>query len=88
MSPILRPMLDTDWDAVKSIYAEGIATKNATFQTSIPCWEVWDKSHLPTCGLIAENDKTIAGWAMLSPVSNRCVYAGVAEVSIYVAEAA
>jgi L-amino acid N-acyltransferase YncA len=87
-TPILRSMQKTDWERVKTIYLEGIATGNATFQTGAPSWEVWDKNHLPICRLVAEMDDIVLGWAMLSPVSNRCVYAGVAEVSVYVAKQA
>lgn len=76
------------WEAVRSIYLEGIATGNATFETDAPSWEAWDASHLRTCRLIALDNDTILGWAALTPVSGRCVYAGVAEVSIYIAEAA
>ncbi len=76
------------WEDVKGIYEEGISTGNATFQTVAPEWEEWNNSHLQSCRLIAvENDKII-GWAAITPVSGRCVYAGVAEVSVYVAEAA
>lgn len=73
------------YNAVKEIYELGIATGNATFQTEAPSWEDWDKSHLTTCRLVAlnENEKVMA-WAALTPVSGRCVYAGVAEVSVYV----
>lgn len=84
----LRPMQAIDWEAVKAIYLDGIATGNATFQTSAPNWEIWDKSHLSACRLVAEHDQTILGWAMLSPLSSRCVYAGVAEVSVYVTKKA
>jgi len=75
----------TQYNAVREIYEQGIATGNATFQTEAPTWEEWDKSHLPTCRLVAldDNDKVI-GWAALTPVSGRCVYAGVAEVSVYI----
>jgi L-amino acid N-acyltransferase YncA len=80
-------MLREDWEPVRSIYLEGVATRNATFETEAPTWERWDSSHLPGCRLVAtESDGVIAGWAALSPVSDRCVYAGVAEVSVYVAE--
>lgn len=72
------------WDQVKDIYLEGIATGNATFQKDAPTWEDWDKSHMPTCRFVALSDGIVSGWAALSPVSNRCVYAGVAEVSVYV----
>lgn len=82
----LRMMQVADWKAIKAIYLEGIATGNATFQTTAPDWEIWDKNHLPSCRLVLENNNTILGWAMLSPISNRCVYAGVAGVSVYVAQ--
>lgn len=73
-----------DWPAVRAIYAEGIATRNATFETATPEWEAWDRAHLPDCRLVARIDGDVAGWAALSPVSDRCVYGGVAEVSVYV----
>jgi phosphinothricin acetyltransferase len=73
---------------VLRIYLEGIATGNATFEVEAPSWEKWDGSHLPNCRLIAQEESKILGWAALSPVSSRRVYAGVVEVSAYVAEAA
>jgi len=76
------------WPQVRAIYLEGIATGNATFAQSAPEWEEWDTGHLKTCRVIACSEAGIDGWAALSPVSGRCVYAGVAEVSIYVAERA
>lgn len=70
---------------VKDIYELGIATGNATFQTEAPSWEEWDKSHLKDDRLVATDGKGhVIGWAALTPVSGRCVYAGVAEVSIYI----
>ena len=81
---IIEEMKDESWEAVQRIYNAGIATKNATFQTEAPVWEVWDQSHRKDCRLIARIDDQVAGWAALSNVSNRCVYAGVAEVSIYI----
>ena len=81
---IIEEMSEKLWDAVRRIYNAGIATKNATFQTEAPEWEVWDQSHRKDCRLIARIDDQVAGWAALSNVSNRCVYAGVAEVSIYI----
>ena len=80
----IRKLLTTDWQQVKSIYEKGIETGNATFQTGAPSWEDWDKSHLTDCRIVAEINKTLTGWAALTPVSSRCVYAGVAEVSVYV----
>ena len=81
---IIEEMRNESWEAVQRIYNAGIATKNATFQTEAPEWEAWDQSHRKDCRLIAKIDDNIAGWAALSNVSNRCVYAGVAEVSIYI----
>ncbi len=77
-----------DWDDVRAIYREGIATGNATFEKSAPEWEKWDKEHLRVCRLVARAGREVLGWAALTPVSGRCVYAGVAEVSVYVAERA
>ena len=82
-------MTAEDWPDVQSIYEAGIATGHATFQTEAPEWEVWDRAHLATCRLVAKDDGgAIVGWAALSPVSARAVYAGVAEVSVYVSEGA
>lgn len=80
---ILKP---EHWEMVKAIYEEGIATGNATFQQSAPTWQEWDQEHLQSCRFVAVIDNKIAGWAALSKVSGRCVYAGVAEVSVYVGE--
>ena len=77
-----------DWEAVREIYLEGIATGNATFETEAPEWETWDRSHFVFARLIARDNLSIVGWAALSRTSNRSVYAGVAEVSIYVSAAA
>lgn len=78
-------MTANDWPAVREIYQEGIATGNATFEKSAPDWESWDARHLKCCRLLAKVDDQVIGWAALSPVSARAVYAGVAEVSVYVA---
>lgn len=85
---VIEAMTVGDWPSVKTIYEEGIATKNATFETEAPTWEAWDKGHRADCRLIAKLDDVVVGWAALSPVSGRCVYAGVAEVSVYVGAAA
>lgn len=82
---ILRAMGPADWPAVRRIYEEGIATGDATFEISAPSWEKWDDQHLAVGRLVAELDGEVVGWAALSGVSDRCVYAGVAEVSVYVA---
>lgn len=74
-----------DWPAVRRILEEGIATGHATFETAAPSWEAWDGGHLDACRLVGEGEAgEIVGWAALSPVSGRCVYGGVAEVSVYV----
>lgn len=80
----IRAFVDTDWPAVQTIYQQGIDTKNATFQTTVKSWEAWDGSMHRQCRLVAIEGETVAGWAALSPVSSRCVYGGVAEVSVYV----
>ena len=76
---------EKDWQAVRSIYVGGIATGEATFETEVPDWEKWNNGHLTSCRLIARMGDLVVGWAALSPVSHRSVYAGVAEVSIYIA---
>jgi L-amino acid N-acyltransferase YncA len=81
---VFRQMVANDWSDVAEIYRQGIETGNATFQVQVPSWEEWDKEHLKACRIVAVNENKIVGWAALSPVSGRCVYAGVAEVSVYV----
>ena len=76
------------WEAVKQIYGEGIATGNATFQSTIPSWEEWNDAHVKNCRLVAVENEFVLGWAALTPVSGRCVYAGVGEVSVYVGDKA
>jgi L-amino acid N-acyltransferase YncA len=84
---VVRTMLADDWPQVSRIYAEGISTGNATFEHTVPTWDQWDVAHLSAARLVAVRDQEIMGWAALSLVSRRRVYAGVAEVSIYVAAA-
>jgi phosphinothricin acetyltransferase len=89
----LQAMTAAHWPEVQTIYVEGIATGDATFTTTAPSWEEWDSSHLRHSRLVAIDDEPtghpqVLGWAALSPVSGRCVYGGVAEVSVYVAAAA
>jgi L-amino acid N-acyltransferase YncA len=81
---IISTLLPDHWPAVKAIYEAGLATGNASFQTITPSWEEWDAAHLKHSRLVALEGKTVLGWAALTPVSGRCVYAGVAEVSVYV----
>ena len=80
----VRAMTASDWARVRAIYADGIATGNATFETEPPAWEAWDRGHLAAPRLVATNAGEVLGWAALSPVSDRCAYEGVAEVSVYV----
>jgi len=89
----LQPLLAIHWPQVRAIYEQGLTTGNATFQTEAPTWEEWNRGHLAACRLVAVDDSRPApeqmlGWAALSPVSSRCVYGGVAEVSVYVGAAA
>jgi phosphinothricin acetyltransferase len=73
-----------DWKSLGNIYKLGIETGIATFETEVPTWRKWNQSHLKCCRLAAWLDSSLVGWAALSPVSDRCVYDGVAEVSVYV----
>ncbi len=84
----IESMQADDWPRVREIYQEGIATSDATFETRAPDWPGFDREHLPACRLVARRGPNLLGWAALSAVSGRPVYAGVAEVSVYVAEAA
>jgi phosphinothricin acetyltransferase len=84
----VRDLRPGDWPEVARIYAEGIQTGNATFETEIPSWQAWDAAHLDEHRFVAERDGRILGWVALAPVSSRCCYAGVAEISAYVAEQA
>ncbi|MCU7370196.1 GNAT family N-acetyltransferase [Paucibacter sp. O1-1] len=85
---IIRELVPTDWPIVRQIYADGIATGQATLESSPPEWESWDQSHVSDLRYVAIVDNgDVAGWAALTPVSGRCVYAGVAEVSVYIASA-
>ena len=77
------PLTEVHYPEVNSIYLEGIATGHATFQTAGKSWEEWDAGHIASCRIAAVQNGILLGWAALSAVSSRCVYAGVAEVSIY-----
>ncbi len=84
----IAPMAVDDWPAVLEIYRQGIAAGDATFETDAPEWAAWDGGHLQTARLVAREGGEVVGWAALSGVSDRCVYGGVAEVSVYVATGA
>ena len=86
MTPSVEKMRPEHWPQVRAVYLEGLATGEATFETEAPDWGRWDASHLKACRLVAlAQGGRVAGWAALGPVSARAVYAGVAEVSVYVA---
>jgi L-amino acid N-acyltransferase YncA len=82
----VRPLVRDDWPAVREIYEQGIASGDATFETEAPAWDAWDRAH--SLRLVAEAHREVLGWAALSPVSERCVYEGVVEDSVYVASSA
>jgi L-amino acid N-acyltransferase YncA len=84
----LRDLRIEDWPEVAQIFEEGIRTGVATFETEVPSWEDWDSAHLPEHRFVAERSGRVVGWIALAPVSSRCCYSGVAEVSAYVGEEA
>lgn len=88
MSIVVEPMTEADWDAVRAIYEEGVAGGDATFERAAPDFAHWDRTHLVGCRIVARGSGGVLGWAALAPVSARPVYAGVAEVSVYIAESA
>lgn len=77
-------MIQSDWEQVANIYLEGIKTGIATFEIDVPTWENWNKSHITLCRLVVRSGDNVLGWGVLSPTSSRCVYEGVAEVSVYI----
>lgn len=82
----IRSLLSNDWSSVATIYEEGINTGIATFEKEVPTWENWNTTHMQSCRIVAENEDKVIGWGALTPISSRCVYAGVAEVSVYVSQ--
>jgi len=84
----LQAMSSDDWEQVRSIYLEGVREGNSTFETEAPSWEAWDEAHLQSPRLVMRGGDQVLGWAALSPVSKRRVYSGVAEVTVYVTQAA
>jgi L-amino acid N-acyltransferase YncA len=88
MNGVIDQMRATDWEQVREIYLQGIRTGHATFETEAPSWQRWDEAHLPFARLVVREGNSVWGWAALSPVSQRQVYRGVAEVTVYVAESA
>lgn len=88
MNRAIDQMKASDWQQVRSIYLEGIATGDSTFETDAPSWEKWDDAHLQVARLVMRDGNRILGWAALSPVSKRNVYRGVAELTVNVTESA
>lgn len=86
MNYTIEEMKESDWEEISRIYLEGINTKIATFQNSIPNFEAWNNGHIKSCRLVAKSKGKVLGFAVLSPTSSRSVYSGVAEVSIYIDE--
>src|SRR3954451_17699479 len=82
----VRDLRPDDWPEVARIFEQGIRSGNATFETEVPSWDAWDAAHLPGYRFVVERDGRLVGWIVLAPVSSRCCYAGVAEISAYVAE--
>jgi L-amino acid N-acyltransferase YncA len=87
-APTLAPLRREHWPPVRAIYRAGIASGHATFEREVPDWAAWTAAHHPFARLVAKVEGRVEGWAALAPVSSRAVYAGVAEVSVYVAEEA
>jgi L-amino acid N-acyltransferase YncA len=87
---MIRKATTLDWSKIKEIYIEGIETDNATFETAenITTYENWIKSKVVDSYFVSFDENEINGWAALSKVSDRCVYGGVAEVSVYVSSQA
>ncbi|MGI8836614.1 MAG: GNAT family N-acetyltransferase [Pyrinomonadaceae bacterium] len=84
----IRALGEAEWPSVRATYLEGIATGHATFETEAPLWEAWDATHFSAPRLVAISDEQVIGWAAVGRISTRAVYAGVAEVSVYVANGA
>jgi L-amino acid N-acyltransferase YncA len=82
---MVREMLPVDSESVLEIYAMGLETRNATFETTVPSWQEWDLKHLSHSRFVSESDGKVVGWSALTPFSSRIVYSGVAELSVYVA---
>ena len=85
---LVRPLDPDDYSAVAAVFAEGIATGLATFETEVPAWDEWDEGHLADHRFVAELDGEVVGWIAVVPYSRRAVYRGVGEESVYVAERA
>ena len=84
----IQQLTEKHWPEASAIYQSGLATGNANFSSQVPGWEEWDIAHLKTCRLVMSDGGKVLGWAALTAISDRCVYSGVAEISVYVDEGA
>jgi len=84
MNPTIRLFHKDDWNAVSEIYEQGLLTRNATFETQSPDYDTWIDKFNADLLWVAASDNRVIGWAGLKPVSEREVYRGVVEVSIYI----
>jgi len=82
----IEKLTEKHWPEVRVIYESGLATGNANFSNKVPDWDEWDKTHVKNCRLVATENGEVLGWAALTAISDHCVFAGVAEVSVYIAE--
>jgi len=82
----IRRFKKQDWTSVSRIYKEGITTGMATFETEVPIFDVWDEKFIKNCRLVADLNNEVIGFAVLSQVSKREVYKGIAEVTVYISE--
>ena len=82
----IEKLIEKHWPEVRAIYESGLATGNANFSHQVPDWERWDNNHVKTCRLAATENGVVLGWAALTAIADNCVFAGVAEVSVYVAD--
>jgi len=82
----IEPLTENHWPDVKAIYLSGVATGNANFSFTEPEWPGWDKAHVSSCRFVVTEKNKVLGWAALTAINDQCVFAGVAEVSIYIAE--
>ena len=84
----IEALTEKHWPEVRVIYQSGLATGNANFNHQVPDWDKWDNKHVKNCRLVAMQESRVLGWAALTAITDNCVFAGVAEVSVYIAESA
>jgi L-amino acid N-acyltransferase YncA len=80
----IRKLRQEDWAAVREIFEQGIAGRNATFETEAPSWDAWDRSQLDGQRYVAVEHGRVVGWVAAHAVSSRPCYRGVVEHSVYV----